>query len=84
VLISIRPEDVEIGPVDSAGGENRLEGAVTSAVYIGTHVDYQVDVGAVRVRVQAKASTPYRQGDRVALHLPVAACVCIPGEPGQA
>ncbi len=81
VLISIRPEDVEIGPVDSAGGENRWEGVVTSAVYMGTHVDYQVDAGAVRFRVQAKAATPYRQGDRVALHLPRAACVCIPAEP---
>jgi iron(III) transport system ATP-binding protein len=84
VLVSIRPEDVEIGPLDSAGGKNRWEGAVTSAVYMGTHVDYQVDVGTVRIRVQATASTSYRQGARVAPHLPVAACVCIPGEPAQA
>ena len=80
VLISIRPEDVEIGPVDSAGGDNRLEGAVASAVYMGTHVDYQIEAGAVRLRVQAKASTPYREGDRVTLVLPVSACVCIPAE----
>jgi ABC-type Fe3+/spermidine/putrescine transport system ATPase subunit len=82
VLVSIRPEDVELGPAEAAGGENRLEGTVASAVYMGSHVDYQVAVEGVRIRAYSKPSTPYREGDRVSLGLPPAACVCIPEEPG--
>ncbi len=81
VLISIRPEDVEVGPAGVTRGGNRLEGTVVSAVYMGNCVDYQVDVGGTRIRVQAKPSALYREGDRVALALPAAACVCIPGGP---
>jgi len=78
VLISVRPEDVEVGPAGAAGGDNRIEGTVVSAVYMGNYVDYQVEVGVLRLRVQAKPSVAYREGDRVALELPPRACVCIP------
>jgi iron(III) transport system ATP-binding protein len=85
VWISIRPEDVEIGPAGGPGpgGENRLEGTVASALYMGNCVDYHVDIGGARIRVQARADTPYREGDRVALTFPPTACVCIPGETGR-
>ncbi len=81
VLISIRPEDVEVGPAGAAGGDNRIEGTVASAVYMGNYVDYQVDAGELRIRVQAKPSAPHREGERVALALPPQACVCIPQAP---
>ncbi|HEU5324097.1 MAG TPA: ABC transporter ATP-binding protein, partial [Methylomirabilota bacterium] len=77
VLVLIRPEDVELGAPGAARGDNGLEGTVASAVYMGSHVDYQVDVGGVRVRALARPGTPYRQGDRVALVLPAAACRCL-------
>jgi len=48
---------------------------------MGNYLDYQVEVGEVRLRVQAKPSTPYREGDRVGLVLRPEACVCIPGPP---
>jgi len=80
VLISVRPEDVELGPPGAGAGEhNRLEGAVASAVYMGNYVDYQVQVGEARIRVQAKPTTLYRDGERVALSVRPEACVCIPG-----
>ncbi|HEY7676786.1 MAG TPA: TOBE domain-containing protein, partial [Candidatus Methylomirabilis sp.] len=60
------------------GGDNRVEGTVASAVYMGNYADYQVEVGEVRLRVQTKPSVAYREGDRVALELPPRACVCIP------
>jgi iron(III) transport system ATP-binding protein len=78
VLISVRPEDVELGPAGAPAEGNRLEGTVASAVYMGDHVDYQVDAGGVRLRVQARSGTTFRPGDRVALTLPPAVCVCIP------
>ncbi len=78
VLVSIRPEDVEIGLVESGSRDNCLEGVVVSAVYMGSHLDYQVEVAGARIRAQAKPNAPYREGDRVALSFPAAACVCIP------
>jgi ABC-type Fe3+/spermidine/putrescine transport system ATPase subunit len=80
VLVSIRPEDVEIGPAESTSADNRLEGVVVTAVYMGGYVDYQVAVEGVRIRAYSKPSTPYCDGDRVSLGLPPAACVCIPEE----
>ena len=87
VFAMIRPEDVDVGPPASersAGGpgprDNRLAGTVASAVYMGTHVDYVIDVAGIKVRAQAKSATPYRQGDHVALQLPLAACLCVPDD----
>jgi iron(III) transport system ATP-binding protein len=77
VLVVVRPEDVELVGGDAAGLENRLDGAVTNAVYMGTHIDYQIDVAGVKLRAQARASAPWREGERVTLGLPVAACRCI-------
>ena len=78
VIVSIRPEDVEIGPAPSASWDNRLEGVVVRAMYMGSYVDYQVEVEGARIRAHAKSTTPCREGERVVLGLPAAACVCIP------
>jgi iron(III) transport system ATP-binding protein len=81
VLVSVRPEDVELGPAETAGGGNRLVGVVATAMYMGSHVDYQVAVDGVRLRAFGRPSTAHREGDRVSLLLPPAACVCIPEAP---
>jgi iron(III) transport system ATP-binding protein len=80
VLVSIRPEDVEIGPWQERAGENHVHGTVTGAVYMGSYVDSHVDAGGVPVRVQARADSPFRPGDHVSLTLPPPACICIPEE----
>jgi iron(III) transport system ATP-binding protein len=83
VLILFRPEDVDIQPPPAQKGDNHLEGRVVSAVYMGSCVDYHVDVGGARVRVQSKPRAAYREGDRVALAVSGAACLCIPDEPAR-
>jgi iron(III) transport system ATP-binding protein len=80
VLALIRPEDVEVGPAGAGSGGNGLEGTVVGAVYMGSRVDYQVDVGGVLIRAEARAGAPYRERDRVALGVPPAGCLCIPDE----
>jgi ABC-type Fe3+/spermidine/putrescine transport system ATPase subunit len=84
VLAMIRPEDVEVGPAGTGSRGNGLEGTVVGAVYMGSHVDYQVDVAGVRIRAEARAGAPYREGDRVALGVPPAGCLCIPDDDGDA
>ena len=81
VLLSIRPEDVQVGPPGSGGGENRIEGTVTNAMFMGNYVDYHVEAGDVRFRIQASPRAPFRPGDQVSLTLPPDACVCIPDDP---
>jgi iron(III) transport system ATP-binding protein len=81
VLVLIRPEDVEVGAVASSRRDNGLEGTVVSAVYMGSYVDVQADVGGTRLRAQTRPDSPYREGDRVALGLPPAACLCMPDDP---
>jgi len=83
VLVVIRPEDVEVRPSSAAGGTNGLEGKVQSAVYMGGHVDYMVDVGGLRVRAYGRPGAACRPGDRVALELPPRACLCIPDDGGR-
>ncbi len=88
LLLSIRPEDVEVGPAgpgdDAAATANRLQGTVASAVYMGSHVDYHIDVSGASIRAQARSNAPYRPGDRVTLAIPPAACVAIPDGDGAA
>ena len=80
VLVSIRPEDVEMAALSPAAADNCLPGLVANAVYMGSYVDYHVDAGGVPVRVQARADSPFRPGDHVSLTLPPPACICIPEE----
>jgi iron(III) transport system ATP-binding protein len=81
VLILFRPEDIEIGAAGAPRGDNCLEGRIVSAVYMGSCVDYHVDVGGLRVRAQARPRAPWREGDRVALSIGLTACLCIPEAP---
>jgi iron(III) transport system ATP-binding protein len=80
VLISIRPEDVEMGP-PGPEEDNHLHGAVSSRVYMGDHIDYHVEAGGTRMRIQAKSNAPFQPGDRISLGLPPTACVSIPEDP---
>ena len=81
ILVSIRPEDVEIALSHEQPADNQIPGTVASAVYMGSHIDCHVDTGGVRLRVQARADAPFRPGDRITVRLPAPACICIP-EPG--
>jgi putative spermidine/putrescine transport system ATP-binding protein len=67
VLLSIRPEDIEIGP-DAHGA-----GLIESSVFLGAWVEYHVRIGAqhLRVHVAGGGSSLLRSGDQVRLHLPL-------------
>jgi ABC-type Fe3+/spermidine/putrescine transport system ATPase subunit len=66
-LLTIRPEAVELG---QTGNANAISGTIKSAIYMGTHVRYLIDVGDVELQAIAHANTPYRPGDRVVVTLP--------------
>jgi len=72
--LSVRPENIRLSPsngdvaiADSSGDRmNRLRGVVRDRAYLGSLIDYRIEVGAGLVlRVQGGAETPYRVGDAV-------------------
>ncbi len=77
VMVTIRPERIEVEPVREAAGENRVGGTVTAIVYVGptTQVNVTLDGGqAVQTLItNTGRDLPYARGDAVAVHLPTQA-----------
>ncbi|MCU1657605.1 MAG: putative ABC-transporter, ATP-binding protein, partial [Pseudonocardiales bacterium] len=56
--IAVRPEDIEISPLDASG--TGTEASVLDASYLGDHYQYRVVVGSVQLYVQSPR--PLAQG----------------------
>jgi iron(III) transport system ATP-binding protein len=76
VALSIRPHDIVLGLTDSPA-DNRLQGTVKRATYLGDGVDYEVTLpgSAIVLRVATAPVNSRRAGDPVTLSIPAAACV---------
>jgi len=79
VILAIRPESVRLGAADGPG--NRLDGSVVEATFLGSIVDYQIDVGGLLLRVQADRHVVQEVGSRVQLTIPIEECVAMPTPP---
>jgi iron(III) transport system ATP-binding protein len=72
LLLNIRPESIEISSLaDRSGKTNRIEGTVRTSAYLGSLVQYEVDVSSQK-RVKVNVVNPrkkalFKGGDRVAL-----------------
>jgi iron(III) transport system ATP-binding protein len=64
----VRPEDVEVRE-RSAGGENLFRGTVLHRVYLGNILYLFVKLGDTSLRVQARATMPYREDDEIHVYL---------------
>ena len=74
VLVSIRPHEIKFAPASAA---NMLPATVRRASYLGTAVDYEVQVNASELvlRVTAPVSPRLKPGDTATLAIDPAACV---------
>ena len=82
--VAIRPEAFSFvtGPARAGDGENRLEGTVVEATFLGNIIDYMVDVGdGLTVRVQGERRASRTVGSEAVLSVPVDDCVIMPDEP---
>jgi iron(III) transport system ATP-binding protein len=79
VTLAIRPESVRLGGPD--GAANRLDGSVVEATFLGSIVDYQIDVGGLLLRVQADRHVVQEVGSKVQLSIPIEECVAMPTPP---
>src|SRR5215211_7662011 len=81
VTVAIRPEAIRLGPASAEGAENRLEGIVTEATFLGNLVDYQIDVGSFALRVQGDRQHFHAAGSPVSLAIPTSECVAMASIP---
>jgi iron(III) transport system ATP-binding protein len=79
VLVSIRPEHVQISEVES--GPNIVSGRVQAADFLGEYVDCTVDVAGLLLRVRAHPTWELPLGGRVALELPPGQCAALADSP---
>ena len=66
VLLTIRPEAIEIGP----NGHNNIPAQVRSYSYRGLAAHCYAGVNGAELHVVAPPFRPYREGEQVILHLP--------------
>ena len=80
VVISVRPEDIELSGQHREGTEigNVCEGVVAARVFLGEHLGFQVKVGEQFLLVRAHPSMSTRVGEKVFLAVNPEKCVAIP------
>lgn len=79
VLVSIRPEDVEVE--DGARSGEGWEATVEQAVFLGESIDCRLAVNGVVLRARVHPSVRLRRGDRVSVSFRPDRCIAIrPGE----
>jgi iron(III) transport system ATP-binding protein len=77
--VSVRPEKVALrrGDAPATAANNRLDGTVVFAGFLGTMNRYQVDVGGSVMQVYDTADAAFTVGEKVALDFPVADTVAL-------
>tara|TARA_B100000315_G_scaffold258602_1_gene311364 strand:- start:3485 stop:4576 length:1092 start_codon:yes stop_codon:yes gene_type:complete len=76
VLVTVRPEYIELHAPDSDGA-NRLEGVVDKAVYLGQSWDCLIRVGDTDLRVHVRGDEPIEPGKRVTMYILPERCVVL-------
>lgn len=75
-VISIRPEQVEIGASQpESAGSNRGHGQVQTRLFMGEFMDYQIVIDDVVLRVRGPVTKALSTGDGASVHLPPEHCV---------
>lgn len=69
VILSIRPEDIQLRDEGSANNPNLWNGKVLTAHFYGDHMDYILTVGGERIWVSVPRVQRYKPGDSVFIEL---------------
>jgi iron(III) transport system ATP-binding protein len=74
VIVAVRPEDVEIHAERPGGLTNTLRGRIAEVTFLGSIIDYRVEVNGFPIRVRTHKSCFRGPGELVFLHIPPQAC----------
>jgi iron(III) transport system ATP-binding protein len=79
VMVSVRPEDVELSeaPPASAAGDNVCQGTIAAKDFLGDYLDCHVRVGDVVLTAKAHPSLRTPTGDAIFLRMKADKCVAI-------
>ncbi len=84
VVVSVRPEDVELSeqPQQPTDGDNFYAGTVLAKAFLGDCLDFQVKIGdlVLLARVHPSLRTPV--GDRVNVRMRAEKCIAVPDRRG--
>jgi iron(III) transport system ATP-binding protein len=84
VVVSVRPEDVELSeqPHPHTDGDNFCAGTVLAKAFLGDCLDFQVKIGdfVLLARVHPSLRTPV--GDRVNVRMRAEKCIAVPNRRG--
>ncbi|MBF8185467.1 ABC transporter ATP-binding protein [Nonomuraea sp. K274] len=79
VIVSVRPEAVEVSTTSRAGEvPNEWKGTVLTRAYLGESLDHVVDVGKHEMRTRGNPSTSIEPGTEVYLRMDPAKLVLVP------
>lgn len=75
VLLFIRPNNINLLPVEDYEKENQFPGRVEKLTYLGDRNDYRIVLGdRLNIRVQTDGKVRYDEGTAVSVHFPVRFC----------
>jgi len=82
VIVSVRPEDVELSEQEPTGGEgeNVIRATVHNKDFLGEYLDFHVKVGDVVLQARAHPSLRTPTGDTIYVRMKADKCVAIPSD----
>jgi iron(III) transport system ATP-binding protein len=85
VIVSVRPEDVELSeaPPTAGDGDTVCKGTVNAKDFLGDYLDFHVRVGDVVLQAKAHPSLRTPTGDPIYLRMKAEKCVAIVGSRNQ-
>ncbi len=80
ILITIRPEHIEVMKMESNAGERRnvFRGTVVSALFLGRFGECNVQVGPQNMKVHVPSFVDVTEGEEIRLYFPPERCVALP------
>jgi iron(III) transport system ATP-binding protein len=78
VLISARPEDLQLSDRPPGDGLNALTGKISHRVFLGEVVDYLIDTGGEELRIRSQPELEFHIGQAVHIGIPPQKCVALP------
>jgi iron(III) transport system ATP-binding protein len=80
VIVSVRPEDIELSeaPPSAADGENICKGTVAAKDFLGDCLDFHVQVADVTILAKAHPSLRTPTGDAIYMRMKADKCIAIP------
>jgi iron(III) transport system ATP-binding protein len=80
VIVSVRPEDVELSDAPPANSDrfNLCTGIVDQKVFLGEYVDFQIKVGEILLLARAHSSVRTPIGDPIHVRMDAEKCIAIP------